>query len=271
MAGSGMIVPPIDEASIEPPAVVVPAGNDDAESIESVEVGAPESPFKSAKDVEEFIQDFFSEHYQPYTLDKLYGAQAVRMWTEACTRAQNECSVPEVEPKWLCLLGVCYLEGRGGLTLNTVYAAESFQRASDRDFPLGHCMWAFCLHQGLGVAKDEMRGIRLYMRAVQMGCGLAELRLGALFLKGFHGIEPDDQRSFTLVERAARRGLSAAQKLAAVMYERGKGVEKNPKLSMFWLKKAIAQGEPGGKQAMFDIQQTRVDNEFLQCCNCRVD
>ena len=50
------------------------------------------------------------------------------------------------------------------------------------------------------------------------------------------------------------------------MYEKGRGVDKDEERSMYWLQRAIDQGEPDGRQTLLDMKQMRNDNRFLDCC-----
>lgn len=92
---------------------------------------------------------------------------------------------------------------------------------------------------GRGVAKNEERAIFWYEKAAEQGYLLAQMNLAGLYHR-----REQYKDSFPWVLQAAEQGDALSQNMLCVMYEIGKGVEKDIEKSVYWCKTAADKGDP---------------------------
>jgi uncharacterized protein len=94
---------------------------------------------------------------------------------------------------------------------------------------------------GLGVVKDQAKGVELVTRAADQGSARAKAFLGALYLQG-RGVEKDEAKGGALIREAADAGIASAQLNMGVLLERGRGgFAKDEATAFLWLKAAADQ------------------------------
>jgi hypothetical protein len=176
------------------------------------------------------------------------------------------------------VLGYMYLEGRG-VRKDPAKAASLYQRAGDAGFPDGYALAAAVYFQatppnyaqayalsdraaragshwgtaflgelnfgGLGVTKNETRGMSLFRQAADRGNPAAMLDLGLVYFAGM-GVQQDKRTALRWITRAADLGIVQAQNLAGYMYEEGDGVTQNDQQAIAWYRKSAAQGDAFG-------------------------
>jgi len=86
---------------------------------------------------------------------------------------------------------------------------------------------------GDGVAKNEMRGVRLLEEAARAGHADATVSLGAIWYTGLPGggVEQDKRRAFELYNTAAAQGHKQAWRNLAAMYLAGDGVPQSEEVA----------------------------------------
>jgi TPR repeat protein len=98
---------------------------------------------------------------------------------------------------------------------------------------------------GLGVAKDEARGMSLFRQAADRGNPGAMLDLGVVYFSGI-GVPQDKATALRWITRAGDLGIPEAQNLAGYMYEEGDGVTQSDQQAIAWYRKSAAQGDAFG-------------------------
>lgn len=139
-------------------------------------------------------------------------------------------------------LGLCYLNGIGGVEEDAETAVEWFRKAANRGYADGMFHLGKCYYSGNGVNTDAAEAFKWFQVASDNGAIEAKAWLGECYLFGI-GIEEDVAMGVTLVGEAAVNGVAAAQARLGVCYYYGKGVEENLSLAIKWWEKAVEQGE----------------------------
>jgi len=101
------------------------------------------------------------------------------------------------------------------------------------------------VHAGLEAYKqgDYATAISKFVDLAESGDPRAQYNLAVMYLKG-RGVEKDLARAFELQRRAAEAVLAAAQHGLAIMYYRGEGAERDYKQAAKWFRRAADQGFP---------------------------
>ena len=94
---------------------------------------------------------------------------------------------------------------------------------------------------GMGVAKDEKKGVDLILLAAEAGLAEAELALGFLLSEG-KLLPKNFERAFAFFEKAARKRSGLAQYALARAYTTGQGVERNLVRAYAWFLEARKNG-----------------------------
>jgi TPR repeat protein len=139
-------------------------------------------------------------------------------------------------------LGDMYFFGRGGVDKNLQQALSWYLKAADQHWPDAEYRLGYMYETGLGVQKDEQRGVAFYRSAAEKGYASAQNALGVLCASGGDGVPQDDRQAVEWYRKAAEQGLAKAEKNLADMYFWGRGFEKpNYQQAYFWYKKAADQ------------------------------
>jgi uncharacterized protein len=85
--------------------------------------------------------------------------------------------------------------------------------------------------------------LREFADLAESGDPRAQYNLAVMYLKG-RGVEKNLARAFDLQQRAAKGGLAAAQHGLAIMYYRGEGAERDYKKAAEWFRRAADRGFP---------------------------
>jgi uncharacterized protein len=101
------------------------------------------------------------------------------------------------------------------------------------------------VHAGVEAYKqgDYETALREFSDLAESGDPRAQYNLAVMYLKG-RGVEKDLSRAFELQRRAAEGGLAAAQHGLAIMYYRGEGVERDFEIAARWFRRAAERGFP---------------------------
>jgi TPR repeat protein len=125
--------------------------------------------------------------------------------------------------------------------------------------------------RGIGAAQDYEQAASWYRRAAERGSARAQYRLGRLYEGGQEGVPKDDQIAAQWFSKAAEQGrpasrralhlmynstdtqmsfrrladgVEAAQYALSVMYENGRGVERNLPRAFMWLSLVAVRWKP---------------------------
>ena len=109
------------------------------------------------------------------------------------------------------------------------------------------CLRAFCLYDGVGVAKDVSQALDMIgccldevSSAAANGDVEAQASLGRIYRDGLC-VEKDEVEAVEWYRKAAEQGHARAQNNLGVMYACGRGVEKEEAEAVAWYRKAAEQ------------------------------
>lgn len=113
---------------------------------------------------------------------------------------------------------------------------------------------ALMYEEGLGVAKDFSQAAYWYEQSANRGRFESQHLLGMLHLnEATPDFQPDPQKAFFWIRKAAEQGNANSQLQLARLYQDGKGVARNPRLAVTWLRAAADLGQ---KEAQFQLGMT---------------
>jgi TPR repeat protein len=103
-----------------------------------------------------------------------------------------------------------------------------------------------------GCAKNEVKAVEWYQKAVVQNNGCAQSRLGYMYSEGQGGLQKDAVRALTLYQTALENLMqdtenADAQCALGFMYANGRGVVKNEATACAWYQRAADQGDADAK------------------------
>jgi len=139
-------------------------------------------------------------------------------------------------------LGYLYEHGLG-VAQSYASALHWYQKAADAGLPEAKFNLATLYYQGLGVARSREAALPLFTAAAQAGYADAEYMVGEYHRAGLGGLPKDGALALSWFLRAARKGHSAAQLMAASIYFSGEGWRAEPQKALIWAELARINGE----------------------------
>lgn len=158
---------------------------------------------------------------------------------------------------------VSYMRGANGFEKNATRAAALFTEVGDSGTELAgsalnNLGTAYAFGAG-GVAKDEAKAMRMFLRAAELGNLLAEYNLGEIFAEGKVGMAVDLEAAKKWYRRAAEQGDELAQNNLAVILEDAGDLSGARK----WLEKA-SETDAGAMYNLGLFIQSHRSNLFLE-------
>ena len=105
---------------------------------------------------------------------------------------------------------------------------------------------------GKGMPQDNAAGAMWFKRAADAGDAAAAGQWAQLLLSGQYGVTEDDVAGARYARISADKGDANGQMTLARCYYNGNGVAVDMRQALFWFRKAAAQGDAGGQQALND-------------------
>lgn len=103
---------------------------------------------------------------------------------------------------------------------------------------------------GLGLPKDEKKGLAWIRKAAEAGCITAQAQLGSLYARG-SGVAKDEQQAVEWYRKAiAADDYAPAQYNLALMHVLGQGMPKDEKKAASLFRQAADQGLPQAQYAV---------------------
>lgn len=124
-----------------------------------------------------------------------------------------------------------------------------WKAAAERGSTKGMILYAKCLVNAAGVAKDEAEATKWYRRAAELGDTDAMVYLGGNYYDG-HGVGKDQAEALNWYRKAAILGDTFAMCNLASGYLEGEGGGKDPVEAVKWYRKAA---ELGDKNAIYAL------------------
>jgi len=123
-------------------------------------------------------------------------------------------------------LGVRYLAGCKGFSLDYDKAAEWFQKAAKTGNPNAQFYLAFIYKEARGLPEDAHKAAELNEQAAIKGSVTAQIALARQYVTG-DGVKPDYSRAAKLLLKAAESGHVVAQTLLGDLYVQGRGLPQD--------------------------------------------
>lgn len=117
-----------------------------------------------------------------------------------------------------------------------------YDRSIDQDSPQGYMGKGLFLLKNAQTEEDYCQAASLLELASQRGMTSAMYRLGVMYETG-KGLEKNFERAAELYKQAAEAGIREAQALYGVALKKGQGVERNFIQAETWLRKAALKGD----------------------------
>lgn len=137
-------------------------------------------------------------------------------------------------------LGGLYLDGLG-VPKNETRGLELIRKAVKAGWPPAEAKLGDMYKFGVGVTKDSHEAFVWYRQAADQGEPYGLARLGEAYVKG-EGIAADPKQGVELLRKSAELGNQAGQYFLGWTYDRGTGVAQDYKEAATWYRKAADQG-----------------------------
>ncbi len=118
----------------------------------------------------------------------------------------------------------------------------------------------YCYNLGLGVTKDLTLAVFWYEQAAKHHHKEALFNLAVLYERG-EGVEANPRKAFALYRRSALLGDAPAQCNLAVCYLDGFGAKPNLAKGIEWMRKAARKGDA---KAQFNLGSAYLDGEGVR-------
>jgi len=173
-------------------------------------------------------------------------ARAARLMQEAAARSH---------PAAQEAIGRACLDRR---TRDLDCAVRNLAAAAKAGRPSAQSLFAWMHSMGVGVEKEPITALALYLVAARQGDLAAQNNLGELYETGVgSALQKNPHRAALWYEGAARGGFGPAQYNLGRLYASGIGVEYDIALARLWLGKAEAWGVPAAAELLKQLQSGR--------------
>lgn len=119
---------------------------------------------------------------------------------------------------------------------------------------------ASCYEDGLGVAPDSTKALKLFSALAAEGDLDSEYYLGVMYDKA-RGTPRDAAKAAAYFRKAAEQGMAVAQFNYAVLLSGGDGVDRNLTEALDWARKAVRGGYPSAAQAVSIIERDLAEEQ----------
>lgn len=133
-----------------------------------------------------------------------------------------------------------YLEGKGGVAIDSVKAFNLVSGASDAGNLDAMTKLAQMYISAEGTANDYTKAVSLLTKAADGGNSNAQYLLGSYLINGTENLEPNLEKAVAYLTNSATSGNGDAMVRLANLYEEGKGVKKSAEDAIALYKQAAA-------------------------------
>ena len=160
----------------------------------------------------------------------------VDRWLLADVRARAEKGDAQAQADW----GTILLFGNLGVAKDEVEGVKWYRKAAEQDQAFAQGNLGACYANGVGVAKDEAEAVKWYRKAAERNYLLAQSYLGTCYANGI-GVAKDEVEAVRWFRRAADQNLALAQANLGTCYMKGLGVAQDKVEAVRWYRKAAEQ------------------------------
>lgn len=115
--------------------------------------------------------------------------------------------------------------------------------SNSKKYDASRCYWLEAKITGEGLCGEKMQpNMPQIIDEAENGNALAAFRLGQLYARGSWGVTQDFKESEKWFRMSAKGGFRTSQLKLALMYEYGRGAERNLKEALYWYKAAAEHG-----------------------------
>lgn len=122
-------------------------------------------------------------------------------------------------------------------------AIEEFKISAESGDSKSQVLLGNMYYEGIGVPKNPTKAFKWLSAGVDTSSeaddymAAAKLNLGIMYIEG-KGTQPNHTEAFKLIKSSASAGQKRAQRLLAMMYMQGVGVNQNPNQAIVWYKRS---------------------------------
>ena len=113
------------------------------------------------------------------------------------------------------MVGLMYLQGRGGVPQDYAQAAVWFRLAADQGDASAQYSLGNIYREGEGVPQDDVQAVKWFRLAADQGNGPAQYNLGDMFAQG-KGVPQDDVQAMKWYRLAADQGNEYGKKAIGI-------------------------------------------------------
>ena len=157
-----------------------------------------------------------------------------KSWLQKAANAGNVCAM-----YYMGIMNYSKADTPG--KLDNTLAAKWFLKAAENGYTEGMTHIAILYYYGLGVKKDQPKGIQWFKKAAEKGDALAMNNLGLACMTGA-GVTMDFKKGAEWFTKAAHLYYANSMYYLGRAYENGIGAEQDYKKAMEWYLKAAAKG-----------------------------
>jgi TPR repeat protein len=119
------------------------------------------------------------------------------------------------------------------------------------------CLLGLCLRDGIGRPADDAAALSQLDRAARRGSTAADVALGLMVIAG-HGTAPDPESAFKRFTRAAEAGDPQAMVCASMCASSAKGITHDPAVALRWAERAADADHRAGLVRLATVYQLGV-------------
>lgn len=120
----------------------------------------------------------------------------------------------------------------------------------------GVCFAGFDEGEAAYQKGDYTTALNEWSPLAEQGNAAAQYNLGLLLFQGGKGVQRNDKKAVAWYRKAAEQGYADAESELGYMYEIGGGVKQNTKEAARWYRKAADQGNVNARNSLGDIFMT---------------
>lgn len=148
--------------------------------------------------------------------------------------------------------------------------------ASKGDFSAAHKVAQSYFYGTNGVEDDISEALNWYEKAGNLGSLASYHMLGVMHANGYKGLPVNRELAIKYYRLAALKGFGSSQNNLGWSYYKGEGIEKNIYEAIYWLSRAVEQGDPFSYGSlgtvMFETEQfIKDDAEIYKWLKMAVD
>ena len=164
---------------------------------------------------------------------------------DTVTQAGILLSVNKDDVDALSVLGICFMDGRGG-EKNEEKGLEYLKLAAKKSNSNAQAYLGSYYYKGKGVKQSKKEAVKWFEMSANQGNALGQRELGYYYLK-LDDNEDNKKHGVYWIKKSANQGDSRSQRLLGICYFLGKGVRKDCDMAFRWFEESAKRGDVKGE------------------------